>query len=78
MKNKPPNANVSPPLHGHKPDRGGEGKELVMAERMVLLKLLALLAKILGREGAELLLREQLTEYEIEALSEIVTAYQHN
>jgi len=49
-----------------------------MAERMVLLKLLALLAKILGREGAELLLREQLTEYEIEALSEIVTAYQHN
>ena len=49
-----------------------------MAERVVLLKLLSLLAKILGRDGTEILLREQLTEYEIEALSEIVAAYQNN
>lgn len=49
-----------------------------MAERVVLLKLLSLLAKLLGRDGAELLLREQLTEYEIEALSEILAAHQNN
>ena len=48
-----------------------------MSERLIL-KLLVLLAKVLGPDGSYKLLRECLTEHELKFLNEIVREHQRN
>jgi len=49
-----------------------------MAKSLLILKLLALLGRLLGADGAQVLLKEKLTDFEYDALQEIVTAYSRN